>query len=58
MNWEGEAVSLVFMLALREEDKAKHRAIYQQLGLLLTEQTEKQARILAQTSIKGVLNNL
>ncbi len=57
MNWEGEAVSLVFMLALREEDKAKHRAIYQQLGLL-TEQAEKQARILSQTSIKDVLNNL
>jgi activator of the mannose operon (transcriptional antiterminator) len=57
MNWEGEDVSLVFMLALKEEDKAKHRAIYQQLGLL-TEQPEKQAHILAQTSIKDVLNNL
>ncbi len=57
MNWEGESVSLVFVLALRQEDKAKHRAIYQQLGLL-TEQPAKQTVILQQETIKDVLNNL
>lgn len=57
INWEGESVSLVFVLALRQEDKAKHRAIYQQLGLL-TEQPAKQTVILQQETIKDVLNNL
>lgn len=57
MNWEGEWVSLVFVLALRQEDKDKHRAIYQQLALL-TEQVDKQARIISQDTIKDVLNNL
>lgn len=55
MDWEGEWVSLAFVLALRQEDK--HRAIYQQLGLL-TEQIDKQARIISQDTIKDVLNNL
>lgn len=57
IDWEDEPVSLVFVLALKQEDKDKHRAIYQQLGLL-TEQPDKQLRIASQKTIKDVLKHL